>query len=71
MEKISYPCPCGGKLEWKTDKVIVSGINCGILDTEYCKKCGEIFYDSSAADEIQKKSRELVLFGLSKNTKVA
>ncbi len=33
------PCPCGGVLEWKKEKVLQSGIDCGIIDVEICKKC--------------------------------
>ena len=37
MEKINYPCPCGGKLKWKRERFVREGIDCGILDIEYCK----------------------------------
>ena len=44
MKKINYPCPCGGKVEWKKDSIIVEGVECGVLDVEYCSKCGEEYF---------------------------
>lgn len=41
MQKIINPCPCGGRLKWKKDRVVQEDIDCGVLDVEYCEKCGE------------------------------
>lgn len=54
MEKIKYPCPCGGKIEWKTDKVIVQGIDCGTLDVEYCNKCEEEYLPEESMEVVKK-----------------
>ncbi len=43
MEKLNYPCPCGGKVKWKKEKVVQDGIDCGVLDVEYCDTCGEMY----------------------------
>lgn len=64
MEKISYPCPCGGKLEWKTDKIIVSGIDCGILDIEYCKKCGEEYLPEESMYIVEEKLKDAEIWGI-------
>ncbi|MBS3145485.1 hypothetical protein J4414_01655 [Candidatus Woesearchaeota archaeon] len=55
MEKIEYPCPCGGKVKWKKDEVIVEGVNCGILDVEYCLKCGEEYLPEETMEIVEGK----------------
>jgi len=55
MEKIEYPCPCGGKIKWKKDEVIVEGVNCGILDVEYCLKCGEEYLPEETMEIVEGK----------------
>lgn len=64
MEKIKYPCPCGGKIEWKKDKVIVQGIDCGILDMEFCLKCGEQYLPEESMTLVEKKLKEEGLWGV-------
>jgi len=66
MEKIKYPCPCGGKVKWKKDKVIVEGINCGILDIEYCQKCGEEYFPEETMEVIEKRLKDEGLWGVQK-----
>ncbi len=36
--------PLWGKLTWKKEIVVEQGIDCGILDTELCEKCGEKYF---------------------------
>src|SRR3989344_2769144 len=64
MEKIKYPCPCGGKIEWKKDKVIVQGIDCGILDVEYCVKCNEEYLPDESMKIVEKKLKDAGIWGV-------
>jgi len=36
--KPEYPCPCGGKIRWKRERVIMQGVDCGLLDVEICRR---------------------------------
>ncbi len=63
---------CNGQLQEKITEYSEFGISFGKFKSIVCSKCGETFFDSKTADAIQKKSKELGLFGLSsKKTKVA
>lgn len=64
MEKINYPCPCGGKIKWKKDKVVIEGINCGVLDVEYCQKCGEEYLPEESLEIVENKLKEAGLWGV-------
>ena len=64
MERINYPCPCGGTLKWKRDKIIEDGIDCGILDVEYCVKCGEIYLPDESLTTVENKLKENNLWGI-------
>lgn len=66
INKISYPCPCGGKIKWKKEKVIREGIECGILDVEYCPKCGAEYFPDESMQVIEKKLKEAGLWGMQK-----
>ncbi|MEK6862348.1 MAG: AbrB/MazE/SpoVT family DNA-binding domain-containing protein [Nanoarchaeota archaeon] len=63
---------CNGQLQEKVTDYQEFGITFGKFKSMACSKCGETFFDSKTADAIQRKSKELGLFGLSsKKTKVA
>ena len=64
MEKIKYPCPCGGQIEWKKNKVIMQGIECGILDVEVCPKCGEQYLPEETMTIVEKKLKEAGHWGV-------
>lgn len=64
MEKPEYPCPCGGKVKWKKDKVIVEGVECGILDVEYCASCGEEYFPEETMEIVEKKLKAKGLWGV-------
>ncbi len=64
MEKIAYPCPCGGSIQWKKDKVIVDGVDCGILDVEYCEACGEEYFPEESMQIVEQKLKEKGLWGI-------
>jgi len=64
MQKFEYPCPCGGKVKWKKDNVVVEGISCGVLDIEYCEKCGEEYFPEETMEIVEQKLKEHGLWGL-------
>jgi len=64
MEKISYPCPCGGTLKWKKERIIEDEIDCGILDVEYCEKCGEVYLPDESLTIVENKLKEHNLWGM-------
>ena len=63
MEKINYPCPCGGKLKWKRERIIRDGIDCGTLDIEYCEKCGEEYLPDESMKAVEEKLKQHGLWG--------
>ena len=54
-KKIEFPCPCGGKLKWKKEKVVRQGVDCGILDIEVCEKCGDMYLPSASMRIVEQK----------------
>ena len=64
MEKIEYPCPCGGKVKWKKEKVIQQGIDCGILDVEICNKCKSKYLPEESMIVVENKLKENGLWGM-------
>ncbi len=64
MRKINYPCPCGGRVKWKRDKVVVEGIDCGILDVETCGKCGEEYLPDKSLEVVEARLKEAGLWGV-------
>ncbi len=64
MQKPEYPCPCGGKIQWKKEKVVTDNVSCGILDVEYCQKCGEEYYPEESMKIIEEKLKEKGLWGM-------
>lgn len=63
-EKLAYPCPCGGKVEWKKTRIIQEGIDCGILDIERCGKCGEEYLPEESMRIVEHKLKEAGLWGI-------
>lgn len=64
MKKQEYPCPCGGTISWKKDKVIIEGIDCGILDTEQCAKCGEEYFPEESMEIVEAKLKKEGVWGV-------
>src|SRR3989338_11567755 len=62
---------CEGKLEGRTIDYEEFGVFLGRFKGLACNRCDEMFFDGETAKKIQEKSKELGLFGLSKNTRVA
>ena len=63
-EKINYPCPCGGKVKWTKEKVIMEGVDCGTLDVEVCNKCGEHYLPEESMKIVEQKLKEAGLWGV-------
>lgn len=70
MEKLNYPCPCGGKVKWSKEKTIQDGVDCGILDVEICDKCGSKYFPEESMEIIEDKLKEKGLWGQRKEIKV-
>ena len=64
IKKYNYPCPCGGKIKWKKEKVVQEGIDCGILDIEYCESCGEEYLPEESMQVVENKLKEANLWGM-------
>lgn len=64
-----YECE-KGKLIKKKVKYELYGTEIGRYPAEVCDKCGEIYFDSNALEKIEKKTKELGLFGLRKRVKI-
>ena len=64
MKKTEYPCPCGGKVKWLRDKVIIDGVDCGILEIERCEKCGEDYLPDESLVIVEQKLKEKGLWGV-------
>lgn len=64
MEKINYPCPCGGKIKWVNKEVIMEGVNCGVLDVEICDKCGSEYLPDLSMEIVEAKLEEAGLWGV-------
>lgn len=71
MDKIlPYRCRCGGKMKETLDEIEFFGINFGIKKIEICTKCGDKYISDEIYEEIEKKSKDLGLFGLERKVKV-
>jgi len=64
MKKIEYPCPCGGKVEWKKERIIQQGIDCGMLDVEICNKCKSKYLPEESMIVVENKLKENGLWGM-------
>jgi hypothetical protein len=64
MKKISFPCPCGGKIDWIKKNVVQEGVDCGDLDVEICNKCGEEYLPDWSMEVVETKLRDAGLFGV-------
>ena len=64
MTKPTYPCPCGGKLIWKKEKVVIEGVNCGVLDIEICVKCGEEYFPEESMKLVESKLKKEGLWNI-------
>jgi len=49
---------------WKKERVIQEDIDCGILDVEYCEKCGEEYFPDESMEIVENKLKEANLWGV-------
>lgn len=64
MDKINFPCPCGGFVKWKKEAVVQDGIDCGVLDVEVCDKCGEVYLPEESMSVVEQRLKEAGLWGI-------
>jgi hypothetical protein len=64
MKKNNIPCPCGGTVQWKKEHIIQDGVDCGELDIEYCKECGEAYFPEESMTIVEQKLKERGLWGM-------
>ena len=64
MEKISYPCPCGGQVKWKKERVIQEEVDCGVLDVEVCDNCGEVYLPEESMLIVEENLKQAGLWGV-------
>lgn len=64
MNNKKIPCPCGGFVEWKKEKVMQDGIDCGILDVELCSKCGTKYLPEESMLVVEEKLKKEGLWGV-------
>ncbi len=64
MKTEKIPCPCGGFLEWKKERVIQDNIDCGILDVEICVKCKTKYLPEHSMLLVEEKLKEEGLWGI-------
>lgn len=66
-------CPICGKGKLVRKKVDYSYLewNFGKYDADTCNKCGELFFTEKSSDAIEKKAKELGIWGMEKKTKIS
>lgn len=64
MKKHTYPCPCGGKLLWKKERVVIKGVDCGIVEIEQCTTCGEEYFPEETMKIVEAKLKKEGLWGI-------
>lgn len=61
---------CGWKIENKVVNYDYLGEHIGKYEAEVCSKCGEIVFDEDVSKKIERKVKEIGLYGLGASTKV-
>ncbi|MFA4886986.1 MAG: AbrB/MazE/SpoVT family DNA-binding domain-containing protein [Candidatus Nanoarchaeia archaeon] len=62
---------CEGGLKEETIEYKEFGVSLGKFLGKRCVSCGEVFFGGEVVEKIQKKSKELGLFGLAKKARIA
>lgn len=57
---------CNGKVEKKEIDYIYKGINFGKFEAEVCTKCNATYFKKKSVQKIQKKAKELGVWGKGK-----
>lgn len=63
-------CEKGNLKKGKIDEEMF-GVALGRYDAEVCDKCGESFVDQKAMDQIERKAKELGIWGMARKLKIA
>ena len=66
---LPYNCRCGGKLVEVMISVEHLGIDFGLRKGAVCTSCGDEYISDEVWEEIEKKAKELGLFGLERKVK--
>src|SRR3989344_6586629 len=61
---------CNGNIEKKLVDYILLGKNMGKFEAEVCRNCGEQVFDEDVSNKIEKKAKQLGLWGLQAKVKV-
>jgi hypothetical protein len=61
---------CGGNIIKKIVNYDYLGEGVGRYEAEVCSKCGEIVFDEDVSNKIEKRVKEMGLYGLGASTKV-
>ncbi|MEK6907132.1 MAG: hypothetical protein AABW45_01250 [Nanoarchaeota archaeon] len=61
---------CHGKTEKKSVDYMLLGKNLGKFEAEVCNKCGEQVFNEDVSEKIEKRAKELGLWGLQARVKV-
>ncbi|MGB3479881.1 MAG: hypothetical protein WBB67_12060 [bacterium] len=59
-----YPCPCGGRIKWQKKRIEIQGVDCGILDVEYCPRCGSEYFPEQSMVIIEENLKKAALWGM-------
>lgn len=63
-------CEKGNLKKGKIDEEMF-GVALGRYDAEVCDKCGESFVDQKAMNQIERKAKELGIWGMARKLKIA
>src|SRR3989344_6356196 len=64
MKTEKIPCPCGGILQLKKEKVVQDGVDCGVLDVEMCNKCETRYLPEESMLVVEDKLKKEGLWGV-------
>ncbi len=62
---------CNGMLKRKKARFVDLGVDLGEFPALVCNKCGERYYPDKSTAKIQKKQKEMGLWGLESRTKIS
>lgn len=62
--KTKIPCPCGGFVEIKKEKVVQDGVDCGVLEVEICNKCSTQYLPEESMLVVEEKLKQKGLLGV-------
>lgn len=65
-------CPiCNSRMKKTEETFKIGTISLGKFEAEKCTKCSEVYFTESSSDAIDKKAKQLGLWGLSARTKIS